>query len=689
MARFTSLLFWTVVVLSTALSAQAQQFIQQGPKLVGSGAVNIPNGNGVSQGHSIAISADGSTALVGGYLDNGGVGAAWVFTRDSTGNWTQQGNKLVVSGAVDSVGYSVALSSDGNTALVDGQQSDNNNAGAVWVFTRNNSGVWSQQGNQLVGSGSPFYAQSVALDANGNTALVGGAEAVWVFTRDGTGNWSQQGSQLADSGGGVLNQDDTRSVALSADGNTALVVGLRGSNKGAVWVFTRNNSGVWSQQEDVGSVGGHAVALSADGNTALVDGDGAEVFTRDSSGNWSQQGAFGFGGASVALSGDGNTALIGSDFDQLDFNDLGGAWVFTRDSSGNWSQVGSKLVGLGANLGYTGDFQGSSVALSADGSTAIVGAEGDNSQLGATWVFAQSPTPQFSDVPASASCFEAVNLMFEAGVTSGCTEGSTNQTRQFCPNENVTREQMAAFIVRSVTGTTTPAIYDSVPFFTDVPTTNPFFPHIQKLEELDITTGCAPGLFCPTDTIPRWEMAIFMVRARLALYGASFTYNSVPYFADVPVNVEGNGVPFPFIQRSYEEHITAGCGTNPLIYCPDEVVTRCQMASFIMRALFNETTILGPTASQLTGVSPNTMAATVGAQITVTISGVNTDFQTGDTVAVPSGMLDVSSVVVNSPTSITATLTANGTVLAGPQALVVATAGQNLTLPLAIKVGTY
>jgi hypothetical protein len=126
-----------------------------------------------------------------------------------------------------------------------------------------------------------------------------------------------------------------------------------------------------------------------------------------------------------------------------------------------------------------------------------------------------------------------------------------------------------------------------------------------------------------------------------------------------------------------------------LIYCPDELVTRGQMASFIMRGLLNETTILGPTSPQVTGVSPNAMAATMGTQITVTITGVNTSFQTGDMVTVPSGMLVVSDVVVNSATSISATLTANANVVAGPQSLVVTSGGQNLTLPLAIKVGTY
>ncbi len=296
---------------------------------------------------------------------------------------------------------------------------------------------------------------------------------------------------------------------------------------------------------------------------------------------------------------------------------------------------------------------------------------------------------EFNDVPPTSAYFSAVNLMFQAGVTSGCVQGSTPQTRSFCPDDNVTRGEMAAFIVRAATGTTTPSNYNPTPYFTDVPTTNPFFPHIQKMAELGITNGCGAQLFCPTETIPRWEMAIFMVRARLALYGAVFSTAATPYFSDVPTNVEGNGTAFPFIQRSYEEHITNGCSVNPLMYCPDVLVTRGQMASFIMRGLFNQTTILGPTAPLLTAVSPNTMPATTGAQITATITGVNTTFQTGDVVTVPSGKLTVSAVTVNSPTSIRATLTATGSVVAGPEALVVTSGGLNLTLPLAIKVGTY
>jgi hypothetical protein len=230
------------------------------------------------------------------------VGAAWVYTR-SGGVWTQQGSKLVGTGAVGaaSQGFSVALSADGNTAIVGGW-TDNSHAGAAWVYTRS-GGVWTQQGSKLVGTG-----------AVGN-ALQG------------------------------------LSVALSADGNTAIVGGFTdNSDTGAAWVYTRSG-GVWTQQ------GSKLVGAGAVG-AALQ-------------------------GASVALSSDGNTAIVGGYFDN---SETGAAWVYTR-SGGVWTQQGSKLVGTGA-VGAA--FQGVSVALSADGNTAMVGGDTDNSEIGAAWVFVQS-----------------------------------------------------------------------------------------------------------------------------------------------------------------------------------------------------------------------------------------------------------------------------------------------------------
>ncbi|MGH2853221.1 MAG: PKD domain-containing protein, partial [Solirubrobacteraceae bacterium] len=162
--------------------------IQEGSKLTGgeeSGAGRL--------GFSVALSADGNTALIGGYNNNDGVGAVWVFTRSGT-TWTPQGP--VLTGGKESgegeFGRSVALSADGNTALIGGP-GDNNSVGAVWVFTRSGA-TWTQQGEKLTGggeSGEGAFGRSVALSADGNTALIGGpgdnnsVGAVWVFTRSG------------------------------------------------------------------------------------------------------------------------------------------------------------------------------------------------------------------------------------------------------------------------------------------------------------------------------------------------------------------------------------------------------------------------------------------------------------------------------------------------------------------------
>ena len=231
-------------------NAAAAQFTQQGSKLVGTGAVDA-----AQQGTSVAISADGTTAIVGGRLDTGFRGAAWVYTR-SGGVWSQQGSKLVGTGAVGTaqLGWSVAISADGNTAIIGGPF-DNPDLGAAWVFTRS-GGVWSQQGSKLVGTGAVGAAQqgySVAISGDGNTAIVGGyqdnsnAGAAWVFTRSG-GVWSQQGSKLVGTGAsGPAYQGS--SVAISADGTTAIVGGYNDNSNpgGAAWVFTRSG-GVWLQQ---------------------------------------------------------------------------------------------------------------------------------------------------------------------------------------------------------------------------------------------------------------------------------------------------------------------------------------------------------------------------------------------------------------------------------------------------------
>ncbi len=389
-------------------------FIQQGTKLVGDCTSSCGGANGTGEtasgqfGISLALSSTGDTALIGAWGDDNGDGSAWVFTR-TAGAWSQQGAKLVgdctsscggpngtgESGAGE-FGLTVALSGDGVTALI-GADTDNSNEGAAWVFTFAD-GIWSQQGAKLVAdcisscngpngtgeTGIAAFGDGVALSSDGNTALIGGDNdngqvgAAWVFTRTGS-TWSQQGSKL-------------------------------------VGDCTSSCSGPNGTGETGESELGRSVALSGDGDTALVgaandnSGGAVWVFTF-ANGVWSQQGTKLVGdcasscsgpngtgetgnggfGLSVALSDNGSTALVGGP-DDNSFE--GAAWVFTRTGS-TWSQQGSKLVGdctgscNGPNgNGETGDGDfGASVALSGDGNTALIGADDDDSFEGAAWVF--------------------------------------------------------------------------------------------------------------------------------------------------------------------------------------------------------------------------------------------------------------------------------------------------------------
>jgi len=386
-------------------------FTQQGNKLVAPG--------GMDQGTSVALSSDGNTLAVGGY----GV-QVWVRT---SGVWTQQGPSF----APGSEGP-VAISADGNT-LIEGEGE------GAGVFVRSN-GVWTQQGPTLQNANDTGvgFGGAVALSSDGNTALIGGSldglglGAAWIFTRS-SGNWTQQ-AKLVGTGATGLSQEGA-SVALSGDGNTAALGSTLDQNYlGAVWVFARSGT-QWTQQAELdgndasseGANQGASIALSNDGST-LIEGGSADtatapsgntviegavwVFTRNN-GVWTQQGpklsaATGdnnsYQGTSVAISGDGNTLISGAPGGVSP----GGAYVFRRSGT-TWSQSGGVLIGTAAIDSGNGVAQGDSVALSADGSTAAVGGNGDNGNVGAVWIFTTTGTsppsqPHFTiTAPSSAT----------------------------------------------------------------------------------------------------------------------------------------------------------------------------------------------------------------------------------------------------------------------------------------------
>jgi hypothetical protein len=149
-----------------------------------------------------------------------------------------------------------------------------------------------------------------------------------------------------------------------------------------------------------------------------------------------------------------------------------------------------------------------------------------------------------------------------SGITTGCSADG----ERFCPLGNVTRGQMAAFLVRALDLPPT-----SNDYFTD-DETSIFEDDINRLAAAGITSGCSATTFCPNTTITRGQMAAFLARA------LDLPPTSNDYFTDDETSIfEGE------INRVAAAGITSGCGGGK--YCPTLIVTREQMAAFLHRAL--------------------------------------------------------------------------------------------------------
>ena len=370
-------------------------------------------------GYSMALSADGSTLAVGALWDDSGAmgingdaddksenasGAAHLFIR--IGNiWSQQAYiKASNTDTSDQFGRSIALSADGNTLAVgtifedsattgiNGDEGDNvaSAAGAVYLFSR--TGIsWSQQAYIKASNtdARDWFGTSVALSDDGDTLAVGAeaeesnatgingdesdnsggnSGAVYLFGRT-DGSWTQQAYIKASNAAG--GDYFGASVALSADGDTLAVganeedsgsTGINGDesenslnverSSGAVYLFIRTGSS-WSQQAYIKASNtgeydefGGAVALSADGDTLAVGANNEDS-------------------AAMGINGDGSDNSV---------NNAGAVYLFSRTDS-SWSQQAY------INASNTGveDFFGTSVALSADGDTLVVGANDEES----------------------------------------------------------------------------------------------------------------------------------------------------------------------------------------------------------------------------------------------------------------------------------------------------------------------
>jgi hypothetical protein len=339
--------------------------------LVGTGDPSLSQ----TQGQGVALSSNGSILAVVGNFAHDGFGGIWMFRRVSNGTWAQIGaviNHAPLYGFLSGI----SLSADASIMIIG---NDGECLTSVYELSTPTSWTVTTRVDMFpTPTGCTGGVEKVSISADGNTFVSSRRtdNSAWVYIRQLNGTWVQQGGKLVGTGGISTGRVD--SVAISANGSR-IVTGNRADNSiaGAIWIFDRASNLTWLQ---VGS----KLTCSDTSSTASV-------------------------GRSVSISWDGTTIATGA---AGDGGGVGATCIFVRAANGTWSQQGPKLVGTG-NSGNSG--QGTSVALSADGNTLVVGGSGDNGSKGAVWVFKRTGTA-WSQVGSKLS---------ESGADSTAAQGSS------------------------------------------------------------------------------------------------------------------------------------------------------------------------------------------------------------------------------------------------------------------------
>ena len=188
--------------------------------------------------------------------------------------------------------------------------------------------------------------------------------------------------------------------------------------------------------------------------------------------------------------------------------------------------------------------------------------------LRSPWVSAVVAPYDFRDVGSSVHR-EAITFISDLGITKGCNPPENDR---FCPDATVTRGQMAAFLGRAVGfGPGEPGRFSDT-------AGSVFEADIDRLVAAGVTKGCNPpdnDRFCPDGSVTRGQMAAFLVRA--------FSFEQV---GDAEFSDDNGSVFEQDIRRLAEAGVTKGC--NPPSndrFCPDDPITRAEMATFLMRAI--------------------------------------------------------------------------------------------------------
>jgi hypothetical protein len=314
-------------------------------------------------GQSLSVSSDGNTVAIGAPGNDGNgsyAGHVRIYHYNGT-SWTQMGADIDGETSLDYSGSSVSVSSDGNTVAIGAYGNDGNGSGAGHVRIYHYNGTaWSQMGADIDGEAAGDYSGwSVSLSSNGNTVAIGApgndengtnSGHVRIYHYNGT-SWTQVG---ADINGEAAGDQSGSSVSVSSDGNTVAIGANRndgnGADAGHVQIYNYNGT-AWSQVgadidgEATGDQSGNSVSVSSDGNTVAIgaaynDGNGTNAghvrIYHYNGTAWAQVGADidgeaveDYSGSSVSLSSDGNTVAIGAPLNDGNGTNAGLVRIYT------------------------------------------------------------------------------------------------------------------------------------------------------------------------------------------------------------------------------------------------------------------------------------------------------------------------------------------------------------------------
>jgi hypothetical protein len=180
----------------------------------------------------------------------------------------------------------------------------------------------------------------------------------------------------------------------------------------------------------------------------------------------------------------------------------------------------------------------------------------------------------FHDVPGTHWAWTWIETLAANAITGGCGTAPMS----YCPNNGVTRAEMAVFLERGMKGPTFTPPEATGAIFLDIPAGHWAGGWIEQLAADGVTGGCGNGNYCPDQIVTRAQMAVFLLRAK---HGPDYLPPEVgddTGFTDVAVDYWAAA----WIKQLAAEGITGGCDADN--YCPEEPVTRAQMAVFLTSA---------------------------------------------------------------------------------------------------------